>query len=101
MRSPPCAAFRYRGRRLLGHVVPACGLCGGTLAAAGLAALLRYLAGDPLAKHRDMWKLLVLTSVFYTLFKSLVVLVRSHDSQLRNSCICFCFVSVSNFLTVC
>ncbi|XP_075899650.1 stimulator of interferon genes protein isoform X2 [Nelusetta ayraudi] len=68
---------RYRGRGLLGHVAPACGLCSGTLRAAGLAALLLYLAGDPLAKHGDTWKLLVLTAVFYTLLKSLVVLVPS------------------------
>lgn len=103
MRSPPCAAFRYRGRGLLGHVAPACGLCSGTLRAAGLAALLLYLAGDPLAKHGDTWKLLVLTAVFYTLLKSLVVLVRSHDSQLGEQLhlFLFCFVSVSNFLTVC
>ncbi|KAK9517714.1 hypothetical protein VZT92_023060 [Zoarces viviparus] len=65
---------RYRGRRLLSHLLPACGFGGKTLLAAGLAGLLLYLAGHPLPHKGQCWKLLILTSVLYTLFKSLGVL---------------------------
>ncbi|XP_054452977.1 stimulator of interferon genes protein [Anoplopoma fimbria] len=65
---------RYGGRRLLSHVLPACGLGGKTLLAAALAGLLLYLAGDPLPHKGLCWKLLILTSVLYALFKSLGVL---------------------------
>ncbi|KAI3351990.1 hypothetical protein L3Q82_020812 [Scortum barcoo] len=65
---------RYRGQGLLGHVLPACGFGGQTLLAAGLAGLLLYLAEQPLPHEGQCWKLLVLASVLYALFKSLGVL---------------------------
>ncbi|KAF1384322.1 hypothetical protein PFLUV_G00117130 [Perca fluviatilis] len=65
---------RYRGRGLLSHVLPACGLGGKTLLAAGLAGILLYLAGHPLPHKGQCWKLLFLASVLYALFKSLGVL---------------------------
>ncbi|XP_041800068.1 stimulator of interferon genes protein [Chelmon rostratus] len=65
---------RYRGRGLLSRVLPACGLGGKTLLAAGLAGLLLYLAGQPLPHKGQCWKLLSLASVLYALFKSLGVL---------------------------
>uniref|UniRef100_A0A8C3ADL3 Stimulator of interferon response cGAMP interactor 1 n=1 Tax=Cyclopterus lumpus TaxID=8103 RepID=A0A8C3ADL3_CYCLU len=65
---------RYRGRRLLSHVLPACGFGGKTLLAAGLAGLLLYLAGPPLPHKDQCWKLLILTSALYAVFKSLGVL---------------------------
>ncbi|KAK2849474.1 hypothetical protein Q5P01_009308 [Channa striata] len=64
---------RYRGRGLLTHVLPACGLGGKTLLAAGLAGLLLSLAEPPLPQS-ESWKLLLLASAFYALFKSLGVL---------------------------
>ncbi|XP_068439026.1 stimulator of interferon genes protein isoform X2 [Clinocottus analis] len=63
-----------RGQRLLSRVLPACGFGGKTLLAAGLAGLLLYLAGPPLPHTEQCWKLLVLTSTLYALFKSLGVL---------------------------
>ncbi|XP_022607651.1 stimulator of interferon genes protein isoform X1 [Seriola dumerili] len=68
---------RYRGQRLLSHVLPVCGLGGKTLLAAGLAGLLLYLAGHPLPHEGQCWKLLFLASVLYTFFKSLGVLLFS------------------------
>ncbi|KAM8908236.1 LOW QUALITY PROTEIN: stimulator of interferon genes protein [Spinachia spinachia] len=65
---------RYRGQGLLSHVVPACGIGGKTLLAAGLAGLLVYVAGHPLSNKGQCWKLLILTSVLYALFESLGVL---------------------------
>ncbi|XP_071314316.1 stimulator of interferon genes protein [Trachinotus anak] len=65
---------RYQRRQLLSHVLPACGLGGKTLLAAGLAGLLLYLAGHPLPHKGQCWKLLFLASVLYALFKSLGVL---------------------------
>ncbi|XP_026214240.1 stimulator of interferon genes protein [Anabas testudineus] len=65
---------RYQGRGLLSHVLPACGLGGKTLLAAGLACLLLYLAGNPLPHKGQCWKLLLLCSVLYVLLKSLGVL---------------------------
>lgn len=65
---------RYRGRGLLSHVLPACGLGGKTLLAAGLAGLLLYLAGHPLPHEGQCWKLLFLASTLYALFKSLGIL---------------------------
>ncbi|XP_034740032.1 stimulator of interferon genes protein isoform X2 [Etheostoma cragini] len=65
---------RYQGRGLLSHVLPACGLGGKTLLATGLAGLLLYLAGHPLPHKGQCWKLLVLASALYALFKSLGVL---------------------------
>nr|ARO92215.1 stimulator of interferon gene variant 2 [Larimichthys crocea] len=65
---------RHRGRGLLSHVLPACGLGGKTLLAAGLAGLLLYLVGHPLQHEGQCWKLLFLSSVLYPLFKSLGVL---------------------------
>ncbi|XP_035524684.1 stimulator of interferon genes protein [Morone saxatilis] len=65
---------RYRGRELLSHVLPACGLGGKTLLAAAMAGLLLYLAGHPLPHQGQCWKLLFLTSVLYALLKSLGVL---------------------------
>lgn len=65
---------RYRGRALLSHMLPACGLGGRTLLAAGLAGVLLYLAGHPLPDKGQCWKLLFLVSVLYTLLKSLGVL---------------------------
>ncbi|TKS72670.1 Stimulator of interferon genes protein [Collichthys lucidus] len=68
------ANTRHRGRGLLSHVLPACGLGGKTLLAAGLAGLLLYLVGHPLRHDGYCWKLLFLSSVLYPLFKSLGVL---------------------------
>ncbi|XP_059202011.1 stimulator of interferon genes protein [Centropristis striata] len=68
------ANTRYRGRGLLSHVLPACGLGGKTLLAAGLAGLLLHLAGNPLPHQGQSWKLLFLASALYALFKSLGVL---------------------------
>ncbi|XP_042349130.1 stimulator of interferon genes protein [Plectropomus leopardus] len=65
---------RYRGRGLLSDVLPACGFGGKTLLAAGLAGLLLYLAGNPLPHNGQCWKLLILASVLYALFKSLGLL---------------------------
>ncbi|XP_063732967.1 stimulator of interferon genes protein isoform X2 [Eleginops maclovinus] len=65
---------RHRGRGLLSHVMPACGLCGKTLLAAGLAGLLLYLVGHPLPHKSQSWKLIFLASSFYPLLKSLGVL---------------------------
>nr|XP_046263016.1 stimulator of interferon genes protein [Scatophagus argus] len=65
---------RYRGQRLLSHVLTACGLGGKTLMAAGLAGLLLYLAEPPLPHKGQCWKLLILASVLYALLKSLGVL---------------------------
>ncbi|XP_039974947.1 stimulator of interferon genes protein [Xiphias gladius] len=62
---------RYRGQGLLSHVLPACGLRGKTLLAAGLAGIVLHLAGYPLPHKGQCWKLLFLASVLYTLFKSL------------------------------
>ncbi|XP_033488625.2 stimulator of interferon genes protein [Epinephelus lanceolatus] len=68
------SSTRYRGRGLLSHMLPACGLGGKTLLAAGLAGLLLYLAGNPLPHKDQCWKLLFLASVLYALLKSLGVL---------------------------
>ncbi|XP_070692938.1 stimulator of interferon genes protein [Pempheris klunzingeri] len=65
---------RYRGAGLLSHVMPACGLGGRTLLAAGLAGLLLYLAGQPLPHKEHFQILLPLASVLYALFKALGVL---------------------------
>ncbi|XP_036934093.1 stimulator of interferon genes protein [Acanthopagrus latus] len=65
---------RYQGRGLLSHMLPACGLCGKTLLAALLAGLLLNLAGHPLPREGQCWKLLFLASTLYALFKSLGVL---------------------------
>lgn len=81
-------ATRYRGRGVLSHVLPACGIGGKTLLAAGLAVLLLYLAGQPLPHKGQCWKLLFLASVLYALFKSLGVLVRSTPRSLFFSGLC-------------
>ncbi|KAM9357129.1 stimulator of interferon genes protein [Symphorus nematophorus] len=65
---------RYRGRGLLSHMLPACGLGGKTLLAAALAGLMLYLTGPPLPQEDQCWKLLLLASVLYALFKSLGIL---------------------------
>ncbi|XP_037635854.1 stimulator of interferon genes protein [Sebastes umbrosus] len=65
---------RYRGRGLLSHVLPACGLGGKTLLAVALAGLMLYLAGDPLSHKGQCWELLFLASALYALLKSLGVL---------------------------
>ncbi|KAF3693609.1 Stimulator of interferon genes protein [Channa argus] len=75
---------RYRGQRVLSHVLPACGFGGKTLLAAGLAGLLLYLAEPPLPKSQ-CWKLLVLASAFYSFFKSLGVLGPS-DVEVSDIC---------------
>lgn len=75
---------RYQGRGLLSHMLPACGLGGKTLLAAGLAGLLLYLVGHPLPQGQ-CWKLLSLVSTLYTLLKSLGVL---GPSQVEVSDIC-------------
>ncbi|XP_030000991.1 stimulator of interferon genes protein [Sphaeramia orbicularis] len=68
------ANTRYRGRRLLSHMLPACGFGGKPLLAAGLAGLLLYLVGHSLPNQEQCWKLLVLTSVLYTLFRTIGIL---------------------------
>ncbi|XP_034454488.1 stimulator of interferon genes protein [Hippoglossus hippoglossus] len=65
---------RYRGRGLLSHVLPACGLEGKTVLTAGLAGILLYLDGQPLSNQGQCWKVLLLASTLYALFKSLGVL---------------------------
>uniref|UniRef100_A0A3Q3AS73 Stimulator of interferon genes protein n=1 Tax=Kryptolebias marmoratus TaxID=37003 RepID=A0A3Q3AS73_KRYMA len=62
---------RYGGRALLSHMLPACGLWGKTLLAAGLAGLLLYLTSHPLLHKGQCWELVVLVPALYTLFKSL------------------------------
>ncbi|XP_029368429.1 stimulator of interferon genes protein isoform X2 [Echeneis naucrates] len=76
---------RYRGRRLLSRLVPACFGGGRTLLTAGLASLLLFLVGQPLPHQEQCWKLLVLASVLYTLFKSLGVLGPS-EVELSDIC---------------
>ncbi|KAM7418112.1 hypothetical protein PAMA_017652 [Pampus argenteus] len=66
------ANTRYRGKALLNHVLPACGLGGRTLLAAGLAVLGLYQSGHPLP--HEGWKLVILASCLYALLKSLGVL---------------------------
>ncbi|XP_027865628.1 stimulator of interferon genes protein [Xiphophorus couchianus] len=65
---------RYRGRSLLGHVLPACGLGPKTLLAAAMAALLLYLTRHSLMHKGQSWELVVLVPVLYALFKCLGVL---------------------------
>ncbi|XP_043983381.1 stimulator of interferon genes protein isoform X1 [Gambusia affinis] len=65
---------RYRGRSLLGHVLPACGLGPKTLLAAAMAALLLYLTRHALMHKDQSWELVVLVPVLYALFKCLGVL---------------------------
>ncbi|XP_047441251.1 stimulator of interferon genes protein [Mugil cephalus] len=76
---------RYRGRTVLSHMLPACGLGWKTLLTASLACLLLYLAGHPLPHKGQCWELLLLVPVLYTLFKSLGVL---GPSQVEVSDIC-------------
>ncbi|XP_069387275.1 stimulator of interferon genes protein isoform X3 [Paralichthys olivaceus] len=65
---------RYRGRGLLKHVLPACGLEVKTVLTAGLAGLVLHLAGHPLPHQGQGWEVLFLASALYPLFKSLGVL---------------------------
>ncbi|XP_014895962.1 stimulator of interferon genes protein [Poecilia latipinna] len=76
---------RYRGRSLLGHVLPACGLGPKTLLAAAMAALLLYLTRHSLMHKGQSWELVVLVPVLYALFKSLGVL---GPSEMEVSDIC-------------
>ena len=87
---------RYQGRGLLSHMLPACGLWGKTLLASLLAGLLLNLAGHPLPREGQCWKLLLLASVLYALFKSLGVLVRSRHKLL---CVFVYLRSLSFFST--
>lgn len=90
----PFSVFtRYQGRGLLSHMLPACGLWGKTLLAALLGGLLLYLAGHPLPREGQCWKLLFLASVLYALFKSLGVLVRSRHQTHKLLCV-FLFIYV-------
>ncbi|XP_041654179.1 stimulator of interferon genes protein [Cheilinus undulatus] len=76
---------RYRGKGLLSHVLPACGLGGKPLLAAALAGLLLYLIGHPLPDKWQCWQLLFMASVFYALLKSLGVM---GPSEVEMSDIC-------------
>lgn len=76
---------RYRGRSVLKHVLPACGLWGRTLLTAVLAGLFLYLDGQPLADEGQCWKLLLLASVVYTLLRGLGIL---GSSEVEVSDIC-------------
>ncbi|KAL3972665.1 sentrin-specific protease 5 [Sarotherodon galilaeus] len=60
---------RYRGQGMLSHMLPACGLGGKTLLAAGVASLMLYLAGHHLPHKGNTWELLVLVFVLYPLLK--------------------------------
>ncbi|CAI5651471.1 stimulator of interferon genes protein [Oreochromis niloticus] len=60
---------RYRGQGMLSHMLPACGLGGKTLLAAGVASLMLYLAGHHLPHKGNTWELLVLVFVLYPLMK--------------------------------
>ncbi|XP_063344015.1 stimulator of interferon genes protein [Pelmatolapia mariae] len=60
---------RYRGQGMLSHMLPACGLWGKTLLAAGVASLMLYLAGHHLPHKGNIWELLVLVFVLYPLLK--------------------------------
>ncbi|XP_076747086.1 stimulator of interferon genes protein [Maylandia zebra] len=60
---------RYRGQGMLSHMLPACGLGGKTLLAAGVASLMLYLAGHHLPHKCNIWELLVLVFVLYPLLK--------------------------------
>lgn len=72
----PLFFTRHRGRGW-SHVLPACGLWGKTLLAAGLAGLLLHLVRHPLPHQGQSWELVLLASSLYPLLKSLGVLVRS------------------------
>ncbi|XP_029957624.1 stimulator of interferon genes protein [Salarias fasciatus] len=76
---------RYRGKTLLKHTLPACGLGGRTLLAAALAGLLQSLTGQPLSDEGQYWKLLCMSSVVYALLKSLGVLGPS-DVEVSDIC---------------
>ncbi|XP_030594879.1 stimulator of interferon genes protein [Archocentrus centrarchus] len=65
---------RYRGQRLLSHMLPACGLGGKTLLAAGVAGLTLYLARHHLPHKGQSWELAFLVTVLYPLLKVLGVL---------------------------
>ncbi|XP_054890254.1 stimulator of interferon genes protein [Poeciliopsis prolifica] len=65
---------RHRGRSLLGHILPACGLGLKSLLAAALAALLLHLTRDSLTPRGQSWELVVLVPVLYALLKCLGVL---------------------------
>uniref|UniRef100_A0A8C6K9S5 Stimulator of interferon genes protein n=1 Tax=Nothobranchius furzeri TaxID=105023 RepID=A0A8C6K9S5_NOTFU len=62
---------RYRACR---HMLPACGLWGKTLLAAGLAGLFLYLTKQLLPPRDQCWELLVLVPAVYALLKSLGVM---------------------------
>ncbi|XP_038133578.1 stimulator of interferon genes protein [Cyprinodon tularosa] len=68
------SSTRYRGRSLLGHIMPACGLGGKTLLAAAMACLLLYATKHSLHHKDQHWELVVLVPAVYTLLKSLAVL---------------------------
>ncbi|KAL3045226.1 hypothetical protein OYC64_013478 [Pagothenia borchgrevinki] len=75
---------RHRGRGW-SHVLPACGLWGKTLLAAGLAGLLLHLVRHPLPHQGQSWKLVFLASSLYPLLKSLGVL---GPSEVEVSALC-------------
>ncbi|KAK1903901.1 Stimulator of interferon protein [Dissostichus eleginoides] len=75
---------RHRGRGW-SHVLPACGLWGKTLLAAGLAGLLLHLVRDSLPHQGQSWKLVILASSLYPLLKSLGVL---GPSEVEVSALC-------------
>uniref|UniRef100_A0A667ZG25 Stimulator of interferon genes protein n=1 Tax=Myripristis murdjan TaxID=586833 RepID=A0A667ZG25_9TELE len=66
------ASTRHQGRGL--QMLPACGFGGRTLLAAGMAGLLLYLTEGPLPEKSHCWRLLMLASALYPLFKTLGVL---------------------------
>ncbi|XP_034054826.1 stimulator of interferon genes protein isoform X2 [Gymnodraco acuticeps] len=75
---------RHRGRGW-SHVLPACGLWGKTLLAAGLAGLLLHLVRHPLPHQGQSLKLVFLASSLYPLLKSLGVL---GPSEVEVSALC-------------
>uniref|UniRef100_A0A3Q4IAV0 Uncharacterized protein n=1 Tax=Neolamprologus brichardi TaxID=32507 RepID=A0A3Q4IAV0_NEOBR len=79
---------RYRGQGMLSHMLPACGLGGKTLLAAGVASLMLYLAGHHLPHKCNIWELLVLVFVLYPLLKVSGVLIE--DEYLEQSIAGFC-----------
>lgn len=68
------SSTRYRGKTVMNHMLPACGLWGRTLLTTMLAGFLQYLVGHPLSNEGQYCKLLCLCSVAYILLRSLGVL---------------------------
>lgn len=82
---------------MLSHMLPACGLGGKTLLAAGVASLMLYLAGHHLPHKGNTWELLVLVFVLYPLLKVSGVLVRL-QTRLHSTSLSFSYRAFSPYL---